>query len=178
MDCKGIYICNEDESESNKVLCPGSNNNFPHKLQISNSKYKDICQEPQHQANVAYNNDVGWFEVDENGTDIKKEKIGLILNSLYLTDASLDEWYGMSPYPVRPIAGAHSSTSYDWEILTPFFQNYHIKPTWLDCNYTWGWFDEETGHWTGAVGKVNIEYIYKYICLIREEFRKKKVGKF
>ena len=42
----------------------------------------------------------------------------------------------------------------DYEILKSFFQNNYINPTWIDCNYTWGWFDNETGHWTGAVGKV------------------------
>ena len=41
-----------------------------------------------------------------------------------------------------------------FEILKTFFSNYHITPIWTNCNYTWGWLDEETGHWTGAVGQV------------------------
>ena len=53
----------------------------------------------------------------------------------------------------------------DYEILKSFFQNNYINPTWIDCNYTWGWFDNETGHWTGAVGKVQIINICLFLHL-------------
>ena len=43
---------------------------------------------------------------------------------------------------------------YDWDILATFFQNHDIVPVWINCHYTWGWYDEESGKWTGAVGKV------------------------
>ena len=47
--------------------------------------------------------------------------------------------------------------SYDNEILSIFFQHYDIIVKWINCNYTWGVFDDETGKWTGAVGQVNIK---------------------
>ena len=50
----------------------------------------------------------------------------------------------------------YSFISEDDEILSMFFLNYNIIINWIDCNYTWGWFDYETGKWTGAVGKVTI----------------------
>ena len=46
--------------------------------------------------------------------------------------------------------------SKDDEILSKLFRNYNIIINLINCNYTWGWFDAETGKWTGAVGKVNI----------------------
>ena len=45
---------------------------------------------------------------------------------------------------------------YDWEIIKPFLDHYTLTPTWIDCNRIWGVFDEETGTWTGAVGKVKL----------------------
>ena len=38
----------------------------------------------------------------------------------------------------------------DWEIFGTFFHNYNLVPLWIDCNYTWGWYEEEIG-WNGAV---------------------------
>ena len=40
------------------------------------------------------------------------------------------------------------------EKLGNFFKNYDIIPSWINCNYTWGYYDEDLGKWTGAVGKV------------------------
>ena len=115
-------------------MCTGYYNNLPHKLMLDkdNIKYKDICQEPQHNATVAHNNHRWFFEVDNDGN--------------------------MVEYPVYPVTGEQSYIPYDYEILKSFFENYHITPTWIDCNYTWGWFDYETGHWTGAVGKVSFDF--------------------
>ena len=48
--------------------------------------------------------------------------------------------------------------SHDYEILKSFFSKFNIKPTWINCNFTFGWFDYEAGHWTGAVGQVEILY--------------------
>ena len=56
-----------------------------------------------------------------------------------------------------PVTGVSSHIPRDYEILLKFFENYNITPKWIDCNFTWGLFDEDTGHWTGAVGKVNID---------------------
>ena len=92
----------------------------------SNEKFSEICQESKHNVRVAYNNEAGTFLV-ENGKMVD---------------------YGIHIGKVTSIIASES------HILTSFFKNYHITPTWINCNYTWGWFDEETGHWTGAVGKV------------------------
>ena len=49
---------------------------------------------------------------------------------------------------------------YDFEILEIFFENKIIN--WINCNYNWGWYDDETGRWTGAVGKVKMNtYLLK-----------------
>ena len=56
-----------------------------------------------------------------------------------------------------------SNIPFDWEIIQPFLDHYSLTATWIDCNYTWGRLDEETGTWTGALGKVrncNLYTIY------------------
>ena len=78
---------------------------------------------------IAYNNDVDWFEVD-------------------------NETQSMVEYPVKPVNGWYSSIPLDWEIMKPFLDHYSLIATWMDNNYTWGWLDEETGTWTGSVGMV------------------------
>ena len=75
--------------------------------------------------NIAYNNDFGWFEIVNNS---------------------------MVEYQANIIEGEYSFIPYDFEILEKFFKNKNIK--WINCNHTWGWYDDETGRWTGAVGKV------------------------
>ena len=77
--------------------------------------------------NVAYNNDPGWFEIVNNS---------------------------MVGYPVYSVEGAYSNIAYDFEILEIFFKTNNVIVNWLNCNYTWGWYDYDTGRWTGAVGKV------------------------
>ena len=47
-----------------------------------------------------------------------------------------------------------STMVFDWEVLIKFFLIHNIEPNWLDCNYTTGWYDNETGEWTGCIGKV------------------------
>ena len=93
--------------------------------------YKDVCKE-EHDIRIAYINEPNWFEIDN------------ITNT-------------MVEYPHWLIMVSDSGTiSDEFEILKSFFANYNIKPTWINCNYTWGWFDYETGQWTGAVGQVQI----------------------
>ena len=79
---------------------------------------------------VAYNNEPGLFKVENN---------------------TMVEWYDY-----YFIIHGYSSLPYTYEILSKFFLNHNILVNWIDCNYTWGWFDYETGKWTGAVGQVNI----------------------
>ena len=93
-----------------------------------NRKIQDLCREPRHHVDIAYNFDPGMFEIEEDGSVSKLE------------------------YEFR--TGEFDYLPKDTEIMESFLENYHITPNWIDCNYTWGWFDEETGNWTGAVGKV------------------------
>ena len=82
--------------------------------------------------NIAYNNDSGWFEFVNNS---------------------------MVEYPAKIIEGKDDYISWDSEILEIFLKNKYIR--WINCNYTWGWHDDETGRWTGAVGQVNTNTFFK-----------------
>ena len=93
--------------------------------------FNDLCK-IEHEIRIAYNNEGEIFKIDN------------ITNTM----VEFPYW--------KPIAKAWPQISYDHEILMSFFSNFKIKPTWINCNYTWGWFDDETGHWTGAVGQVEI----------------------
>ena len=76
--------------------------------------------------NIAYNNDpAGYFEIVDNS---------------------------MVEYPANIIEGESSYIGYNFEILEKFFKNKNIN--WINCNSTWGWYDDESERWTGAVGKV------------------------
>ena len=48
------------------------------------------------------------------------------------------------------------------KILESFFSSENLTPVWENANYTWGWLDEETGRWTGAVGLVSLGS--SYVC--------------
>ena len=88
--------------------------------------------------NVAYNDDTDIFEVVNNS---------------------------MVEYPVYIIEGDYANIPYEFEILEKFFKNKNIN--WINCHSTWGWYDDETGRWTGAVGKVKMTiFLLKYNSLI------------
>ena len=57
-------------------------------------------------------------------------------------------------YPLQSYHHDQVQMSRDWEILLKFFSIHNIEPNWLDCNMTWGWYDDYLGGWTGCVGKV------------------------
>ena len=76
--------------------------------------------------NIAYNDWPGFFEI--------------VNNSMVEYPANIQEGYSTIPY--------------ESEILEVFFENKNI--TWINCNYTYGWYDDKTGRWTGAVGKVKM----------------------
>ena len=78
--------------------------------------------------NVAYNDNYGFFEIANN---------------------SMVEWHDF-----WFLMNENSQLLYDFEILEAFLEN-KIK-NWINCNYTWGVYDDETGRWTGAVGKVKM----------------------
>ena len=127
------------EPRSFKVYCPGQFKRSPHKLIMyddgsvsKNVQYKDICNE-KFTVNIAYSNEPSDFKVFE-----------LVNNS-------------MVEYPLSwsILSSDGSYIAKDWEILSLFFQNYNIITNWVDCNFTWGYFDHVTGKWTGGVGKVH-----------------------
>ena len=90
--------------------------------------YEDLCKE-EHATRIAFNNDY-VFKVRNNQ---------------------------MLRYPRwKPIVLNWGQISTEDAIMRSFFSKYNIKPTWINCNYNWGVFDDETGHWTGAVGQVLI----------------------
>ena len=91
--------------------------------------YYDVCKVADP-VTIAYNND---------------------FSAMFVVDP---ETQTMVEYPVMPVKGWYSDIPWDWEIIKLFLDHYSLSPTWIDCNYTWGWLDEETGSWTGAVGKV------------------------
>ena len=79
---------------------------------------------------VAYNNDPGSFEV--------------------VNDATVEGAWGhtMVEYKEKP------EYTWYWVIEKSFFDNFHLSPTFYDNNYTWGWWDESQGRYTGALGMV------------------------
>ena len=97
----------------------------------ANIQYRDLCEE-EKEVRIAYNNDLNWFEID----------------NIYNTMVEYPHWW--------VIGGAFGAKIQDYVILKTFFSKFNIKPTWINCNFTWGWFDDVTGHWTGAVGQVDI----------------------
>ena len=88
-----------------------------------------------------------------------------IINVAYNEESSIFEIVNnsMVEYPVQSfnlsinVKGLESSIPHSFEILEIFFKSYVIAINWIDCNYTWGWYDVETGRWTGAVGKVRVK---------------------
>ena len=105
---------------------------------ISYKSYKDICSEEKTNVNLGYNNDC--FTIDTGKyCPFKVENNSLIQSERF---------------PFNYIHGEFSDMPLDWEIFSKFFTLYNIEPNWLDCNQTWGWYDEELGGWTGCMGKV------------------------
>ena len=100
-----------------------------------NQQYKNLCKE-EHHARIAYNNVEPWFAVDK------------ITNTMVEVPRYMGKSWGLIQQ--------YGQYSHDYEILKSFFSKFNIKPTWINCNFTFGWFDYEAGHWTGAVGQVEI----------------------
>ena len=134
------------------VMCPGENERY-HNLMIfhdgsvnRNLKYKDVCpvaeldSEPEyHHINIAYNNDQPYFEFNDESKAMTKYPLSNTPSNLNFR-----------------LSKNHPTIPYSWEILKIFFDHNNIVPNWIDCNQNWGWFDHETGKWTGATGKVKL----------------------
>ena len=102
--------------------------------------YYDVCKVADS-VTIAYNNDESIKSVSNANDVIPKFE--------FVPDTQT-----MKEYPVIPVNGWYSYIPRDWEIIKPFLDHYSLTPTWIDCQNTPGWFDKETGTWTGAVGKV------------------------
>ena len=97
-------------------------------------------------------------------------KASISINVAYNDDSEIFEIVNnsMVEYPIQyNVKGLYTNIPYDFEILEIFFKSYVIAINWIDCNYTWGWFDSEAKRWTGAVGKVKMNtFLLKYNSLI------------
>ena len=98
--------------------------------EVSYKSYKEICSGEPKKVNLGFNNDRDILKVENK--------------SIVHTHRNLKVG----------IHGLYTSMPYEWEILSKFFSMHNIEPNWLNCNYTWGWYDEDLGGWTGCMGKV------------------------
>ena len=99
--------------------------------EISYKSYKEICSGEPKKVNLGfYGNGWGSMRVFNNNIE-QRPRV-------------LDEH----------INGRFASMSKEWEVLNAFFSIHNIEPNWLDCNFTYGWYDEDLGAWTGCIGKV------------------------
>ena len=99
--------------------------------EIDYKSYKEICSGEPKKVNLGFNYKSRSLEV-ENNSLVHIPRI----------------------FPGHYIVGKESSLPYVWEVFSKFFSIHNIEPNWLDCDYTYGWYDEELGGWTGCVGKV------------------------
>ena len=97
--------------------------------EIVYKSYKDICSGEKRRVRIGFNNDPNLMVVENNTLmmDIPRQS---------------------------NIFGQVTRMSEDWEVLSKFISLHNIEPNWLDCNWSWGWYDEEQGAWTGCMGKV------------------------
>ena len=119
-----------------ELVCPGNAVSVSHErlLLLKNAtvnmnnelKFDDVCKEKH--VYVAYNNDPPVFEV----SNITGE---------------------MVEYPVARYV-SYANIALEQEIQAAFFETNNIKPVWLNANFTWGWLDNVTKQWTGAVGMI------------------------
>ena len=91
--------------------------------------YKDICRGEPKKVNIGYNNDRNYMWVENN--------------TLIPGIPASDDFIGEEP-----------SFANTWEVLLSFFSLHNIEANWLNCHWSWGWYNEELGGWTGCVGKV------------------------
>ena len=90
--------------------------------------YKEICGGEKIMVYLGYNNDPSYMTVKDNKL--------------------------LQVPPNRKHKGEFSIIPQDWEVFYKFFSIYNIEPIWLDCDWSWGYYDEEQGGWTGCMGKV------------------------
>ena len=140
------------------LVCPGNAMSVTHEglllLKIAkvnrNLGFDDVCVEKH--VYVAYNNDWGYFEVSNITGEMVK-------------------------YQVMPMV-AQNAVSWEWEIQAAFFKYNNIIPHWINCNFTWGWIDNTTNQWTGAVGLIERDEVDYAICCFAGTHGRIKVAAF
>ena len=95
--------------------------------EITYKSYKEMCSGEKKKVNLGYNDD---YYVKNNSLKLETR------------------------VPVKYIHGVYSTMTLNWEVLYKFFVIHNIEPNWLNCNYTYGHYDDDLGGWTGCVGKV------------------------
>ena len=96
--------------------------------EVKVASYKEICGGEKVRVHLGYNDDF-TMQVEDNTLSQGSE---------------------------RQLKGESTEMSQVWEVFYKFFSHYNIEPIWLNCNFSWGWYDEEQGAWTGCMGKVLI----------------------
>ena len=91
-----------------------------------NLGFDDVCKEKH--VFVAYNNELPTFGVSNITGEMMRR-------------------------PVTPQV-EYLPMAWEWEVQEKFFEANNLKPIWLNCNFTWGWYDNVTESWTGATGMV------------------------
>jgi hypothetical protein len=105
--------------------CPGNSSHYQKMLLKEGKANREIAMVCNDRfVRVAFNQDPGFFEV-------------------------YHETNSMVEYTIEGGEGA-----WEWEILSSFFANRRLTPIFINCNFTWGWLDEDTGVLNGAVAKV------------------------
>ena len=95
--------------------------------EISYKSYKEICIGEKKTVKLGYNNDPLFMTVENNSL--------------------------ISTPPPNLIQGK-GPMSQTWEVLSIFFSRHNIEPNWLNCHFSWGWFNPDLEEWTGCMGKV------------------------
>ena len=84
-----------------------------------------------------------------------KEKYVYVAYNNYQTVFEVSNITGeMVEYPVQPFMSVSVPIALEWEAQAAFFKNNDITPHWIFANQTWGWLDNVTNQWTGAVGLI------------------------
>ena len=97
---------------------------------VKSNTYKDVCGGEKQKVVLGYNNEQGFFKVENNTLLQHPPQSGIKLR-------------GDRPY-----------ISHEWEVWPIFFKAHNIEPVWVYCDGMWGRYDEEQGEWTGSLGKV------------------------
>ena len=95
--------------------------------EIIYKSYQEICSGEKTKVNLGYNNDPALMYVENNS---------------------------LTSTPPQSFREGNAWISHLWEVFSIFFSHHNIEPNWLDCNWSWGSYDEDLGGWTGCMGKV------------------------